>query len=63
MKCVDMFFWEIGYEMDLVNKINQDQKDTKLKKLIKQAEKIHILEEGCKENDAKKFLENYSIKL
>lgn len=40
MKCVDMFFWEIGYEKDLAEKLRECKDDNKKRKLLKQAQAI-----------------------
>lgn len=50
MKCVDMFLWQIGYELDMADKLEQDNVDKE--KLIKMASKMEI----CNENDNAKYV-------
>lgn len=54
MKCVDMFFWEIGYEMDIVSGLNNSKiKQPKKEKLIQDAKRLKLCDENLefKEKD------------
>ncbi len=42
MKCVDMFFWQIGYEKNLSDAINKSEGKTR-EKLIKKAERLGLV--------------------
>ena len=48
MKCVDMYFWEIGYELDLAKGlISENNGDVKKDKIIKQAVKMGLCNSSC----------------
>ncbi|MGD9901442.1 MAG: hypothetical protein AB7S44_02765 [Spirochaetales bacterium] len=43
MKCLDMYFWQIGYELDVAkNLINENKSDKQKKKLLEKAKKLKI---------------------
>ena len=47
MKCVDMFLWQIGYELDMADELRKELKEVKKARLIKAASKMGI----CDQND------------
>ena len=48
MKCVDMYFWEIGYELDLANALlNGNNGEKKKGKILKQAKKMGLCNSNC----------------
>ncbi len=53
MKCVDMYFWEAGYEVDLANGLNKaDNSDVKKDKLLQNAIELGICAPGLSYGDA-----------
>ena len=60
MKLVDMFLWELGYEIEIASEINVKGDSNKpLDKLIQKAKELRMLEEDCDENKAVKKMKNY----
>ena len=48
MKCVDMYFWEIGYELDLAKGLlNGNNGEVKKEKLLDQAIKMGLCDSNC----------------
>ena len=53
MKCVDMYFWETGYELDLADELeNKNTSETKISRLLKQAKKQGLIRGSCSPEDA-----------
>lgn len=53
MKCVDMYFWEIGYEVDLAKELtNKKNSDEKKVKILKTAINLGVCDEGLTYKDA-----------
>ena len=46
MKCVDMYFWAIGFELDLYNQSKKQTNENKQKKLVAKALVFDILNKG-----------------
>lgn len=53
MKCVDMYFWEIGYEVDLANGLkSEDNSDKKKEEILKTATDLGVCDEGLTYEEA-----------
>ena len=53
MKCVDMYFWETGYELDLADELDNSKDDeAKVFRLLKRAEKQGLISGKCSPEDA-----------
>ena len=53
MKCVDMYFWETGYELDLADELKKNQNnDSKACRLMRLAEKRGMISGKCSPQEA-----------
>ncbi len=54
MKCVDMFFWQVGYELDIMDNLQKSDSVATIEKMKKAAVNLGV----CEENDDKATIIN-----
>ena len=57
MKLVDMYFWQIGYEMDIASVLGGANNDEKKRKALRKAERSRLCDYNCDFSTAKNQIE------